>query len=243
MSSASGFTLAELLISMTVVGLLSGMLAGFYTNTTKFTYLSEQKMTINKDMRTITQQMSDDARMANFFVLYSAYTATARATASQELLQANSGDFLVFVFYGTPPAGNAVNVRPVSEIIGYYREPYSASNQLTIDPITLAPANLQPVHRFDLTVANGGIVANSYLETSGLPSGAISTTIEAMLPNDSATTMKTHPIVIQLAKGLADGCLFHNFWGRSVMINGQIVQGNNFMNATNTYNFTVSPRG
>ena len=240
---AAGFTLAELLISMTVVGLLSGMLAGFYINTTKYTYLSEQKMTINKDMRTITQWMSDDARMANFFVLYASYAVSSRTTASQELLQANSGDFLVFVFYGTPPAGTPVNVRPVIEVVGYYREPYSASNQLAIDPITGAPANLQPVHRFDLTVANGGIPAASYLESVGIPSGATSTTIEALLPNDAAATIASHPIVIQLAKGLADGCLFHNFWGRSVMINGQIVQGNNFMNATNTYNFTVSPRG
>jgi len=241
-TGAAGFTLAEMLISMTVIGLLSGMLAGFYTNTTKYTYLSEQKMTINKDMRTLTMQMSDDARMANFFVMFPSYTATARATPSQELLQANSGDFLVLVFYGTPPTGTAVNVRPVTEIIGYYRAPYQ-SNQLAIDPITNAPVNLQPVRRFDISVAKGTIPANSYLESVGIPSGAASTTVEALLPNDTQATIDSHHIVVQLAKGLADGCLFHNFWGKSVMINGQIVQGNNYMNATNTYNFTISPRG
>ncbi len=234
-----------MLISMSVIGLLTGMLAGFYTNTTKYSYLSEQKMVIDKDMRTLTQWMSDDARMANFFVMFSAYTAASRATPSQELLQANSGDCLVFVFYGTPPAGTGphVNVRPVIELVGYYREPYSTSNQLAIDPMTGAPVNLQPVHRFDISTANGGIPANSYLESVGIPSGATSTTVEALMPNDAAATIASHPFVIQLAKGLADGCLFHNFWGKSVMINGQIVQGNNFMNATSTYNFTVSPRG
>jgi hypothetical protein len=135
----------------------------------------------------------------------------------------------------------------VSEIVGYYREPYSASNQLTVDPITGAVSTgataLEPVHRFDLSVANGTLAANMYLENTNVPTGGTSTTIEALLPNDSAATIAGHPIVVQLAQGLADGCLFHNFWGKSVMINGQIVQGSNYVSASDTYNFTISPRG
>ncbi|HTB62302.1 MAG TPA: hypothetical protein VK737_01835 [Opitutales bacterium] len=242
-----GFTLAELVVSLGLGMLIMEMAMKFFTQNYLFMYTNEQKLTINKDMRYLTGQMSDDARYANFFVLYSSYTSTARATASQELAEANSGDFLVFVFYGTPVSGAPVNVRPVSEIVGYYREPYSASNQISIDPITGAVNSgataLEPVHRFDLTVAAGTLAANQYLETTNVPSGGTSTTIEALLPNSSAATIASHPIVVQLAQGLADGCLFHNFWGKSVMINGQIVQGNNYVSASNTYNFTISPRG
>lgn len=49
--------------------------------------------------------------------------------------------------------------------------------------------------------------------------------------------------LVEESRGLADGHLFYNFWGRSVMVNGQIYHGNNAKRVTETYNFTVSPRG
>lgn len=49
--------------------------------------------------------------------------------------------------------------------------------------------------------------------------------------------------VVELSKGLADGQLFFNFHGRSVMVNGQILHGNVAKRVTETYNFTVSTRG
>jgi len=50
-------------------------------------------------------------------------------------------------------------------------------------------------------------------------------------------------LVIELSRGLADERLFYNFWGRSVMVNGQIHHGNDAKRVTETYNFTISPRG
>jgi len=238
----AGFTLAELMVSMSIFSLLMGMIVTFNVDSVKSMFISEQKAIINKDMRMLTAQMSDDARYASFFVLYSNYTVSSRNTTALELQQGNSGDFLVLVFYGSPVTGANMNVRPVSEIVGYYREPYSVSNQLSVDPITNAASTLMPVHRFDLTVGNG-LAANQYLETTNIPSGGTSTTIEALLPNDAAATIAAHPIVVQLAKGLNDGLLFHNFWGKSVMINAEIVQGNNYDSVSDTYNFTISPRG
>jgi len=241
---APGFTLMEMGISTLIVALLFGMLAKFQYESLNNMALSTDKSIINKDMRLLTSQMSDDARYANFFVLYSAYAVASRSTASQELGQANSGDFVVFVFYGSAPSGGAFNVCPVSEIVGYYRAPYQ-SNQTSLDPITNQPTSLglEPVRRFDLSVANGTLAANQYLEATNVPTGGTSTTLEALLPNASQSTIDAHPIVVQLAQGLADGCLFHNFWGKSIMINGQIVQGNNYLSTQDTYNFTISPRG
>ena len=239
-----GFTIMEMMISTIIVGLLFGMLAKFQYESLNNMAMSTDKSVINKDMRLLTSQMSDDARYANFFVLYSAYAVTSRSSSSQELGQANSGDFVVFVFYGSPPSGGLFNVRPVSEIVGYYRAPYQ-SNQTTLDPITNQPTSLglEPVRRFDISVANGTLAASQYLEATNIPTGGTSTTLEALLPNDSQSTIDAAPIVVQLAQGLADGCLFHNFWGKSIMINGQIVQGNNYLSTQDTYNFTISPRG
>ncbi|EDY81931.1 prepilin-type N-terminal cleavage/methylation domain protein [Verrucomicrobiia bacterium DG1235] len=60
----------------------------------------------------------------------------------------------------------------------------------------------------------------------------------------AASTNGTHEEIIELSKGLSDGRLFYNFFNRSITIQGEILhQGSNLKRATNTYNFTVSPRG
>jgi len=243
--AAPGFTLTEMMISATIFALLAGMIMGFYTDTFSMMFLTEQKNLINWDMRYLTTSLSYDARQANFFVMYSNYTASSRASASQELLEGNSGDFLVFVIYGTAPNPLKFNIRPISELIGYYRAPYQ-SNQLTLDPVTNQPTTVMPVRKFDISVANGTLTANQYLLAAGstdLPVGGTATTLEAILPNDSQTTIDSHLIVVQLAQGLNDGLLFNNLWDKSIMVNGKIMHGNNDMSATDTYNFTVSPRG
>lgn len=240
----AGFTLAEMVTATTIFALLVGMIVQFNQQTFKSMFVSEQKCLINNDMRSLTSRMSQDARDANFFVLYANYTASARANSSLELLHGNSGDFLVLVSYGAAPNPAKFNIRPVSEIIGYYRAPYQ-SNQLTIDPISNAPSNVMPVRRFDITVGNG-LSANMYLLATGssdLPPGGTATSLEALLPSDAAATIAGHQIVVQLAQGLDDGLLFHNYNGKSIMINGKIMHGNNDVSATDTYNFTVSPRG
>lgn len=68
-----------------------------------------------------------------------------------------------------------------------------------------------------------------------------SASIEALIPGISE--LQNADEVIELSRGLADGKLFYNFWGRSVMVNGQIFHGNDAKRVTETYNFTVSPRG
>lgn len=82
----AGFTLAEIVVSMGVAMLLMDMVMQYYVENGRYMYLNEQQLTINKDMRVLTAQMSDDARYANFFVMYANYTACT--SPSQELLDA-----------------------------------------------------------------------------------------------------------------------------------------------------------
>lgn len=66
--------------------------------------------------------------------------------------------------------------------------------------------------------------------------------VEDLIP--SIDSEGTHPEVIELSRGLSDGQLFYNFFGRSITVQGEILhKGSTLKQATNTYNFTVSPRG
>jgi prepilin-type N-terminal cleavage/methylation domain-containing protein len=236
---AGGFTLPEMIVSSTILGILMLMMVRFQFETISAMTVSEEKGEINRDMRYLTDQMALDARQANFFVMYSNYTMASRTSSTQELTQGNSGDFLVLVFYGTTTSPSEFNVCPVNEIIGYYRAPYTAGQTDSMS----ADTQMMPVRKFDLTVANNGIPANTYLESVNVPSGGHTATLESLLPSDSPTTIGSHQIIVQLAQGLADQQLFYNFWGKSVMVNGVIAHGNNDQHATDTYNFTISPRG
>lgn len=97
--------------------------------------------------------------------------------------------------------------------VGYYRAP--------ADP--LDPDSLGPVRKHDS--AAPGYTGNAI----DLP---------------PVTAISTFPEVIELSRGLSNGKLFYNFYDRSVMIRGELIHpGNLRKRATNTYNFTVSPRG
>jgi hypothetical protein len=57
-------------------------------------------------------------------------------------------------------------------------------------------------------------------------------------------TAGSHDEVIELSNGLSDGKLFYNFYDRSIIVRGEILHdGAVAQQVTNTYNFTVSPRG
>jgi len=101
----------------------------------------------------------------------------------------------------------------ITNIVAYYRS------------LETSEANeLAPVRRLELVINPG----------SAAP-------LEDLLPDQVSLIMGRE--VIELSRGLANGRLFYNFWGRSIMVNGQIHHGNEAKRVTETYNFTVSPRG
>lgn len=69
---------------------------------------------------------------------------------------------------------------------------------------------------------------------------AVSSMDDITLPTDS-TAGNT---IVELSRGLADGRLFYNYYGHSVMVRGEMIHSGRIgQRATNTYNFTVFPRG
>lgn len=210
-----GFTLVEVMIATTMLALMITLFMSVYMDLSEITFTSDAKNLINRDIRSVTQQMSQNAREASYFALYRSFETEDRDQFSDQLDDGKSGDFVVFVYLGLPTGTTYVSERPIEKIIGYYRE--------ISDPDD--PDATGPVYCFNLTIT--GSDQEKQLET--------------LLP--SYATFGTHRQILEVAQGLANGDLFLNSWGKALMVNFKIIHGNDAKEITDTYNFTISPRG
>lgn len=217
-STQKGFTLTEMMVVLVLVGLVGTLTSQFFIDTYKYTFISEQKNEINTDIRTFTGQMSRFARQANEAYIYPSFDADDRDTPGDRRGEAQSGDLLVLIYKGKPE-NLAVNIQlPVERIIGYYRSPANPSDPHSEGPVRMFTVEVPHDNRFD--------------------------PVETLFPDASTST--DHPTVVELSEGLADGRLFYMFRQQPelcVMVNGKIIHGNQAKKVTDTYNFSISPRG
>jgi prepilin-type N-terminal cleavage/methylation domain-containing protein len=217
-----GMTLAEIMVSMTIMGVASVGVLRFLISGLNIYHYDQGRIKVNEDIRSFTQEMTTNAVYSNYFRLYSSFTnrstTVAGTTVDAGLNDGQSGDMLVLVFCDT----NATTGKTtVNRLVGYYRQPADPSS----------PSSTGPVRKFDRVI-------NPPVDPAVTPIYSI---LNANVPTSTANS---NPIVLQLAQGLANGALFYNYFDRSVMIKGQIIeQGDQRRRAVNTYNFTVSPRG
>lgn len=214
---SGGFTLVEVIVSITLFGLvmvcsLPVMLQSLNT----YSY-EVGKLFINRDIRTFTSELTDNATYANYFLIFPSFTNRSTTTTvngvsvttDTSVNDGLSGDFLVLVFK------DDADDTKVSRLVGYYRDP--------ADPNSTTSQG--PVRTFDMTISPSSSAA-----------------VWTLLP--ATSTMHTNTQVLQLSIGLANNKLFYNYYDRSIMVKGEIFHsGSLIKGATNTYNFTVSPRG
>jgi len=222
-SRARGFTLVEILVATTIMGLVAAGAISFGIQSLNIYHYDAGRLLVNKDIRSFTQEMTSNAVYSNYFRIYPNFTSRSSTdddgvTSDLSVRDGESGDFLVLFFDNT---NTTTGVKTITRIIGYYRDPADPSD----------PASSGPVRKFDVTL-------NPAVD-------AASTTLASLLDTYAPTSgAHTNPTVVQLAQGLSNGSLFYDFKDRSVMIKGQIIEtGNQMRRAVNTYNFTVSPRG
>jgi len=208
----SGFTLVEIMVSATVSALLTVAVFSFYLTNYKIGFVNQERNRINANMRNLTASLVQDGRQSNYFVLYQSTGLEQRDEPTDQRLDGQSGDFLVFVNTSEDTVTTLQSSR-IERVVAYYRVEAEAVSD-----------GLSPVRRFE----------RNYSPPSSL-------SIEELLPTE--LVLADADEVIELSRGLADGRLFYNFWGRSVMVNGQIFHGNKAKRVTETYNFTISPRG
>lgn len=215
--SIRAFSLSELMVALGITAVILGGLMAFNIQLIKGGLFSEQKNLINRDIRKVTTDLGEVAKEANYFVMYPSFNTADRDSAEDRLVSDQSGDFILFVH----TAANYVSfgVHPIERIVGYYRSPG------TVDDLK----NVGPVLKFEVTFTTPIDITTSN-----------TVTLESLIP--SAASVSTTK-VLELSGGTANGKLFYNFQNKSAMVNGQIYHGNLAARATDTYNFTVSPRG
>jgi len=207
-------TLVEIMVVLGISMLVMGGLLGFFIQSLRIYHYDSGKLLVNRDMRKFTAEMTDNATYANYFLIYPSFTD--RSITANGVTADNK------MYAGQ--SGNMLvlvyldpaDSTKISRLVGYYRDP-------------LANAVEAPVRKFDRTIN---------------PSS--SNSVWTLLPDTS--TAQTNPEVVELSKNIGTQALFYNFKGRSILVKFEIIHhtgtgANRYERATNTYNFTISPRG
>lgn len=265
--SNRGFSLTEVIVTMALFSLVMAGALPFFVSNLKYQFVGEQKLLINNDIRRITNELVENAREANSFALYRSFhnqnnylnaavsrdfNGSGTVTWADRLLNGQAGDFLVLVYYSDPyfdsrffdgTVGNApvLTNGQVTRLVGYY-----------VAPNRRIPGEYA-LYSFDTDDSRGagatwttpwGATFPATL-SSVLPQPTGTTTIEALLPGATSAWAQAaaHRIVINDLNGLSGGFTFFNFQNRSVIVRTKILHGNQAKRVTNTYNFTITPRG
>lgn len=212
--SNRGMTLVEIMVVLGICMLVVGGLLSFFIQGLRIYHYDSGKLLVNRDMRSFTSEITDNATYANYFIIYPSFTdrtvTVASVTSDKKRYSGESGNMLVLVY--RDPADD----KKINRLVGYYRDPNQVKGEA-------------PVRKFDRAIT---------------PSS--SAEVWTLLPNVS--TAQSNREVIELSKNIGTQELFYNFYGRSVMVKCDIIHRTNtgenrYERATNTYNFTVSPRG
>lgn len=214
-ASCRGLTLVEIMVVLGISMLVvGGMLATFIQSLYVYHY-DTAKLLVNRDMRVFTSEISDNATYANRFNIYPSFTdRTITSSGTTYDNEMASGQ-----------SGNMLvliyldaeeNSKKINRLVGYYRDPNSVNGEA-------------PVRKFDIKI-----------------NPSLATDVWKLLP--AIDTAQKNPEVIELSKNVGNQNLFYNFNGRSVMVKCDIIHRTNtgknaYERASNTYNFTISPRG
>jgi type II secretory pathway component PulJ len=209
-----GFTFVEIMFVLLIMGFVSIGLYQFAVDTSRALFTSTEKNEIADDIRQFTGEMEGVAKSANFAYVYTSFQANDRNDITDRRRDGQSGDCVIFVF--VEANSNPLNPDLITKIVGYFRRPDTSDAE-----------GRGPVLKFEKKFSPGRSVA-TYTPESLIADLAYS---------------DDYPNVVELSKGLASGKLFYNYLDRSVMIKAEIIHGNAAKRVTDTYNFTVSPRG
>ncbi len=260
--SPRGFTLVEVIVTMTIMGFVVMGVVPFFLQNSRYLFSGEQKLLINSDVRDFTNEMVENARESNYFALYQAYYTRLRpdnvtvrrdadnngsVNALDRLAAGEGGEFLLFVYYEDPffddrfydgnPANNVITSVRVNRLVGYWIAPNRNESAKTA------------LYVFDTHNYRPNAASASWNTPWGatFPVTLSSiVTIETLLPPATAASaqMASARLVINDLRGLGpDASYFVNFLNRSVLVRAKILHGNQAKRVTNTYNFTVTPRG
>lgn len=240
----SAFTLVELLIVVTLTGLLTTCVLGFYIQSLYANNASEQQIKLAAKMRAFMNEMIFNGSRSHELILYKSAAAADRSstdangdgTPDSRLVVTNeasetptddicpTGDFAVFVYYELPKPATASKYR-IQKLVGYY---------------------------IDSSAVNGPALVRMTVDFGATPSAD---PVETILANNWTTAPRKTiaPCVAPLA--LADTAvsstppnLFYRRAGQSLAVCGQLLASTTGRNTadrrtyTRTFYFTVTVR-
>ncbi len=207
-------TLIEIMVVLGISLLVVGGLLSFFVQSLNVYHYDSGKLLVNRDMREFTSEMADNATYANYFIIYPAFDDRTLTSGGV------TSDHEVYA----GESGNMLvlvyldpsNSERISRVVGYYRDPNENDGEA-------------PVRKFDRSI-----------------SPSVTADVWTLLP--ALSTAQTNTEVIELSKNVGTEDLFYNFYDRSVMVKCEIIHRtgsgqDRYQRASNTYNFTVSPRG
>lgn len=218
--SKAGFTIVEVIFAMAILLLVVAGVLPMYVQSSRSIMTADSKLDVNGDVRKVTDQMIENARQADAFVLYDNYKGawidgdfvdfrSSSYAGMGRLRDGETGRLLVLLFYDEDPYPNDSNPPPLKQMVGLYLDADESE--------TTGSIRMFVKETFDH-----------------------SKTMEENIP--AAALMGTHEAIIPSMTGLMEGDVFYNFGGKSVMVNGKISHANGAIKETNTYNFTITPR-
>jgi len=214
---SKGFTLVEVMVTMTIFGFVSIGLAAFIIEVNRGLFWSAQKSLITKDVRNFTTRISLETLGANTGYVYPGFNRADRDSVDDRRQSGQSGDCLVLIYMDPHP--DIDDPKHYTRIVVYFRQPDAE--------------NVSPVYRAEKTFSTP-----REIDTSAGPDH-----FEDLLNAHFPPNPTGFPVVLELSRGLADGSLFRNFGNNTFVVNGEILHGNQVKEVTNTYNLTISPRG
>lgn len=218
-----GYSLVEMLTAVSLLGIVSALTLTTYMQAVNIYSYDTGKIRVNRDIRAFTGTMTANATYANYFLIYPNFDTRTQTVQVTDPITGVTTETVVDAAVNDGQSGDMLVLvfkddeddTKVNRLVGYYRSPANSGDS----------SSEGPVRWFDLRISPSSNAA-----------------INTLLP--ALSTRNTHPEVIELSKGMANGMLFYNLYDRSVMVKGQIIhRGSLTKRATNTYNFTVSPRG
>ncbi|MDQ8193360.1 prepilin-type N-terminal cleavage/methylation domain-containing protein [Coraliomargarita sp. SDUM461004] len=215
--SKAGFTLTEIMFVSVILGFISIGLATFMFNSTQGMFWASNKARITNDVRNFTLRISKETLGARTGIVYKSFSTEDRDDLSDQKQSGETGDCLVLVYYDPYP--DIDDPLHYTKLVVFFRKPDSDG--------------LSPVYRAE----------KIFSSPQEIDTSAGNNHFEDFLAHYFADDSDTHPVVLELSRGLADGKLFRNFGNNTFVVNGEILHGNEVKEVTNTYNLTISPRG
>jgi prepilin-type N-terminal cleavage/methylation domain-containing protein len=211
--SSRGYSLVEILVAVTLMGIITAGVLSFVFQAVRIYVYDGGRLMVNKDMRTFTSSLANDAVASNYFRIYPDFQ-----TRTSFVTDGTSGDFLILAYTNTNATTGTFYT---TQLVGYYRDVPASS---------VDPAALGPVRRFNVAIASADQLKDlptliaQYVPTSSSSSNPVVIQLAQGL-SDGSLFYDYRDRSVMVRGQIVD---YGSSGARA---------------AINTYNFTVSPRG